>query len=49
MNEGVELIGRNFFVLSTGASMVANGPVQGMKWDHTDSYYNYCKEAKARA
>jgi hypothetical protein len=48
-NEGVELIGRNFFVMSTGASAHANGPVQGMKWDHTDSYYSYCKAAKARA
>ena len=48
-NEGVELIGRNFFVMSTGASMVANGPVQGMKWDHTDSYYDYCKAAKVLA
>lgn len=46
-NEGVELIGRNFFVLSTGASMHANGPVQGMKWSHTDSYYSYCRQAKA--
>lgn len=46
-NEGVELIGRNFFVLSSGASMVANGPIQGMKWAHTDSYYQYCRAAKA--
>ncbi|WP_338415877.1 hypothetical protein [uncultured Sphaerotilus sp.] len=46
-NEGVELIGRNFFVLSTGASMHANGPIQGMKWAHTDSYYRYCRAAKA--
>lgn len=46
-NEGVELIGRNFFVLSTGASMHANGPIQGMKWTHTDSYYQYCRAAKA--
>jgi len=47
-NEAVELIGRNFFVVSTGASMHANAPVQGMKWDHTDSYYSYCRAAKAR-
>ncbi|MBA2547681.1 MAG: hypothetical protein H0V16_04375 [Burkholderiaceae bacterium] len=47
-NEAVELIGRNFFVMSTGAGMHANGPVQGMKWDHTDSYYNYCQAAKTR-
>jgi len=47
-NEAVELIGRNFFVTSTGASMHANGPVQGMKWDHTDSYYGYCKAARDR-
>lgn len=47
-NEAVELIRRNFFVMSTGASMHANGPVQGMKWEHTDSYYDYCKAAKAR-
>lgn len=48
-NEAVELIRRNFFVMSTGASMHANGPVQGMKWEHTDSYYGYCKAAKARS
>lgn len=47
-NEAVELIGRNFFVVSTSASMHANGPVQGMKWTHTDSYYHYCLAAKAR-
>ncbi len=47
-NEAVELISRNFFVMSTGTGMHANGPVQGMKWDHTDSYYRYCKAAKAR-
>lgn len=47
-NEAVELIGRNFFVTSTGAGMHANGPVQGMKWDHTDSYYSYCKAARDR-
>jgi hypothetical protein len=34
--------------MSTGSGMHANGPVQGMKWEHTDSYYSYCKEAKAR-
>lgn len=45
-NEAVELISRNFFVSSIGASMVANGPMQGMKWEHTDSYYQYCKRAK---
>lgn len=47
-NEAVELIRRNFFVMSTGAVMLANGPVQGMKLDHTESYYAYCKAAKAR-
>lgn len=47
-NEAVELIRRNFFVMSTGSGMHANGPVQGMKWDHTDSYYSYCQAAKAR-
>ncbi|EQM94214.1 hypothetical protein DW203_13840 [Citrobacter portucalensis] len=47
-NEAVELIRRNFFVMSTGAGMHSNGPVQGMKWDHTDSYYVYCKLAKDR-
>lgn len=47
-NEAVELIRRNFFIMSTGASMVANGPVQGMKWEHTDSYYSYCQAAEAR-
>jgi len=48
-NEAVELISRNFFVLSTSSVMHANGPVQGMKWDHTDSFYKYCQAAKARA
>lgn len=47
-NEAVELIRRNFFVMSTGVGMHANGPIQGMKWDHTESYYNYCRAAKAR-
>jgi hypothetical protein len=47
-NEAVELIRRNFFVMSTGAGIHANGPVQGMKWNHTDSYYAYCKAARAR-
>ena len=47
-NEGVELIARNFFVMSAGASMHANGPVQGMKWEHTDSYYGYCGAARNR-
>ena len=47
-NEAVELIGRNFFVTSVGARMNANGPVQGMKWEHTDSYYDYCRAAKDR-
>jgi hypothetical protein len=46
-NEAVELIRRNFFIMSTGAGMHANGPVQGMKWTHSDTYYNYCKAAKA--
>ncbi len=45
-NEAVELISRNFFVTSTGACMQANAPVQGMKWEHTDSYYQYCKAAR---
>jgi len=47
-NEAVELIRRNFFVMSSGAGMHANGPVQGMKWEQTDSYYGYCKAALAR-
>jgi len=47
-NEAVELIRRNFFVMSSGVMMSANGPAQGMKWEHTDSYYEYCKTAKAR-
>ena len=47
-NEAVELISRNFFVISSGAGIHANGPAQGMKWDHTDSYYGYCKAATAR-
>jgi hypothetical protein len=41
-NEGVELIHRNFFVQSVAASMHANAPMQGMKWEHTDRYYDYC-------
>ncbi len=45
-NDAVELIHRNFFVQSTYASMVANGPMRGMKWTHTDSYYDYCVLAK---
>ena len=44
-NEAVELIGRNFFVLSSSAIMHANGPIQGMKWTHTESYYSYCLKA----
>jgi len=48
-NEAVELISRNFFVLSTSSVVHANGPVQGMKWNHTDSFYEYCQAAKARA
>ncbi|UST52943.1 hypothetical protein NF681_11370 [Comamonadaceae bacterium OTU4NAUVB1] len=47
-NEAVELIGRNFFMMSTGASMHSNGPVQAMKWTHTSSYYEYCIAAKAK-
>jgi hypothetical protein len=45
-NEAVELIRRNFFVMSTGPGGVyMNGPIQGMKWKHTASYYEYCKSA----
>lgn len=47
-NEAVELIRRNFFVMSNGAGMHRNGPVQGMMWEHTASYYSYCKAAQAR-
>ncbi len=46
-NQAVELIRRNFFIMSTGSGMHANGPVQGMKWGHTETYYGYCKAAKA--
>jgi len=46
-NEAVELIRRNIFVMSSGTDMFANGPIQGMKWFHTESYYNYCKAAMA--
>lgn len=46
-SEAVELIGRGFFVLSNGFQALLNGPVQGMKWVHTESYYNYCRQAKA--
>jgi len=45
-NDAVELIHRNFFVQTTAASMFANGPMQGMKWDHTEKYYDYCIIAK---
>ena len=45
-NEAVELIHRNFFVQTTGASMFASGPMQGRKWDHTAKYYDYCVLAK---
>lgn len=44
-SDAVELIRRNFFVLSGGASHYANGPVKGMRWTHTKSYYDYCKQA----
>ncbi|HGF4916487.1 TPA: hypothetical protein ACF5BQ_004636 [Vibrio parahaemolyticus] len=44
--EDVELIHRNFFVQTTGASMFASGPMQGRKWDHTEKYYDYCVLAK---
>lgn len=45
-NEAVELIHRNFFVQSSAPDFMAtNGPIQGMKWDHTDLYYKYCKLA----
>tara|TARA_R110002073_G_scaffold336369_1_gene532567 strand:- start:599 stop:1213 length:615 start_codon:yes stop_codon:yes gene_type:complete len=44
--EAVELIGRGFFVQSDGSGIHANGPIQGMKWDQTREYYEYCKEAK---
>ena len=45
--EAVELISRKFFVMSVGGGIHANGPAQGMKWDHTDSYCAYCKSAVA--
>lgn len=47
-NEAVELIRRNIFVMSEGGARIfsANGPIQGMKWDHTDSYYEYCFKAE---
>ncbi|HHI5412138.1 TPA: hypothetical protein ACPXMY_003638 [Vibrio metoecus] len=45
-NEAVELIHRNFFVQSVSASMNANEPMQGMKWVHTEKYYDYCIWAK---
>ena len=48
-NEAVELIRRNFFVMSAGPASFANGPVQGMKWEHTDLYYRHCKAAKLSA
>lgn len=48
-NEAVELIARNFFVLSASAAVHANGPVQGMKWNHTETYYLYCKRAQSMA
>lgn len=48
-NEAVELIRRNFFVMTRASGgMTPNGPIQGMKWGHTSSYYDYCVAAKAR-
>jgi hypothetical protein len=42
----VELINRNIFVHSIYTSMDSNMPIQGMKYEHTDLYYKWCKEAK---
>ena len=47
--EATELIHRNFFVLTTGTNLAANYPVQGMKWTHSKTYYDYCQKAKASA
>jgi hypothetical protein len=47
-NEAVELIRRNFFVMTSGVKVYANYPAQGMKWAHSESYYQYCQNAKAR-
>ncbi len=41
-NMAVELMRRNFFVMTSGIKAYANYPVQGMKWDHSESYYPYC-------
>ncbi len=46
-NEAVELIRRNFFVQTICASNYENAPMQGMKWDHTEKYYDYCVLAKS--
>lgn len=47
-NEAVELIRRNFFVMTRASGgMTPNGPIQGMAGDHTKSYYDYCVAAKA--
>ncbi len=45
-DEAVELINRNIFIQSSYSGMAANMPIQGMKWDSTEMYYKYCKEAK---
>lgn len=48
-NEAVELIRRNFFVMTRASGgATPNGPIQGMKASHTSSYYEYCVAAKAR-
>ncbi len=46
--EATELIRRNFFVMSAGSHVAANYPIQGMKWSHSKTYYEYCQKAKAR-
>lgn len=47
-NEAVELIRRNFFVMTRASGgMTANGPIQGMVGEHTRSYCEYCVAAKA--
>ncbi|WP_083829086.1 hypothetical protein [Delftia sp. Cs1-4] len=48
-SEAVELIQRNFFVMTAGSTGIhSNTAIHGMKWIHTESYYSYCKIALSR-
>lgn len=43
--EAVELIQRNFFIMASAMEPFKSAPIKGRKWDNTESYYRYCKEA----